>query len=239
MNLIDICIITIIVSLIMRIKAKFEIYKEISELGYKFNIEKFEELEQDENTQIDIIIRVLDDYYMFIPFYNLLIDMVRETNYYDHKDEQIEILKRYGALEKMTEEELTEYNEYKTAYHAIKMEKRHLKKLSNASMTEFSNGSRIWFDFKEDIDETDSITDIIEIIEVSGIYKKLTNQELKQKVYYSLMVVGNHILQDEQNKQEEISKEDNQIVEEIVEIPLYGDDKENNKPKTRVRKKDK
>ena len=238
MNFIDICIMTIIISFMMRIKAKFEIYKEISDLGYKFNIEKFEELEQDENTQIDIIIRVLDDYYMLIPFYNLLIDMVRETNYYEHKDEQIEILKRHGALEKMTEEELTEYKEYKTAYHAIKMEKRHLQKLSNASMAEFSNGSRIWFNFKDDIDETDSLTDIIEIVEVSGPYKTLTTEELKQKVYYSLMVVGNHILQDELEK-EEINKEENQSVEEIVEIPLYNEQKENNKPKTRIRKKDK
>lgn len=238
MNFIDICIITIAVSFIMRIKAKFEIYKEISDLGYKFNVEKFEELERDENTQIDIIIRVLDDYYMIIPFYNLLIDMVRETNYYNHKDEQIEILKRHGALEKMTEEEIKEYQEYKTAYHAIKMENRHLKKLSNASMAEFANGSKIWFDFKEEIDETDSFTDIIEIVEVSGPYKNLSNEELKQKVYYSLMVVGNHILQDEKNL-DKISDKENIVVEEIVEIPLHSEEKENNKPKTRVRKKDK
>ena len=31
----------------MRIKAKLEIYKEISDLGYKFNIERFEELKND------------------------------------------------------------------------------------------------------------------------------------------------------------------------------------------------
>lgn len=239
MNLIDICIITIIVSLMMRIKAKLEIYKEVSDLGYKFNIEKLEELEQDESIQIDIVTRVLNDYYMYIPFINLLIDAIRETNYYNHKEEQIEMLKRYGALEKMTEDELKEYKDYKTGYHAIKMEKRHLKKLANISMTEFTNGSRIWFDFKEDIDETDSLIDIIEIIEVTGIYKNLSNEELKQKVYYSLMVVGNNILQDEQNKKEEISTEEKRVEEKIIETPLYNQVKETTKPKTRVRKKDK
>lgn len=236
MNLIDICIITITVSIMMRMKAKLEIYKEISDLGYRFNLQKFNEIEQDENTQIDIITRVFDDYYMYIPFYNLLIDMVRETNYYNHKEEQMDILKRYGALEKMTEDEQKEYNKYKLGYYAIKMEKRRLKKLSNTSMAEFSNGSRIWFDFKDDIDETDSFTDTIEIVEVSGIYKKLSNEELKQKVYYSLLVVGDKIINKVENNE---VKEDSQVVEEIVEIPLYNESKENVKPKTRVRKKDK
>ena len=239
MNLIDICIITIIVSFMMRIKAKLEIYKEVSDLGYKFNIEKFEELEQNENIQIDIITRVLNDYYMYIPFINLFIDAIRETNYYNHKEEQIEMLKRYGALEKMTEEEIKEYKEYKTGYHAIKMEKKHLKKLANVSMTEFSNGSRIWFDLKDDINETDSLIDIIEIVEVTGIYKNLSNEELKEKVYYSLMVLGNSILEEEQNTQAEINREENKKVEEIVEMPLYNESKETIKPKTRVRKKDK
>lgn len=234
MNLIDICIITIVVSLIMRIKAKFEIYKEISDIGYKFNIEKFEQLKKDENSQIDIIIRVLDDYYMYIPFYNLLIDMIRETNYYNNKDAQIDILKRYGAIEKMTEEENKEYKEYKTAYHAIKMEKNHLKKLSYASLAEFPNGSKIWFDFKEDIDERDSFEDIIEVVEVSGIYKNLTIEEQKQKVYHSLLIMGDTIINEEKNNK---TKEENKVAEDHQNIPLSNETQTQSKPKTRVRKK--
>lgn len=230
MNLIDICIITIIVSLGMRLKEKIDIYKMIADLGYKFNFQRFNELQTDENIQINIITRVLDDYYMYIPFYNLLVDAIRNINY----DEQIDLLKRYGALEKMTIEEQNKYNEHKSGYYAIKMEKERLQKLKNASLTEFSNGSKIWFDFKEDIEETDSFTDIIEIVEVSGPYNKLNIEELKEKVYYSLMIVGDHIIQDEQKKQENNKKEK----KEIVDIPIYNEvTSKENKPKTRIRKK--
>jgi len=232
MNLIDVCIITIIVSLTMRLREKLDIYKMISDLGYKFNIQRFNELLADESIQINIITRVLDDYYMYIPFYNLLVDAARNINY----DEQIDLLTRQGALEKMTTEEQKEYNEHKSGYYAIKMEKRKIEKLKNASLAAFKNGSKIWFNFKENIEETDSFTDIIEIVEVSGPYNKLTIEELKQKVYYSLIIVGNHILEEEQNINEKTNKE-NEVVEEVVEIPLYSEAKENNKPKTRIRKK--
>jgi len=232
MNLIDISMITIIVSIIMRTIEKFEIYKEISDLGYKFNIQKFEELEQDENTQIDIITRVFDDYYMAIPFYNLLIDIIRETNYYNKKEKQIQLLLRYGALEKMTEKEQKEYSKDKTGYHAIKMEKERLRKLSNSSLAEFSNGSKIWFDFKEDIDETDTFTDTIEIVAVEGIYKNLSLEELKQEVYCSLLVVGDKIIDEAKNNETEDKKQ----IEEIVDIPLYNETKDTIKPKTRIRK---
>ena len=237
MNFFDICIITIILSFMMRIKAKLEIYKDISDLGYRFNHQKYQEFIDKENTQIDIITEILEDYYMIIPFYNILKDAIRETNYYEHREEQFKLLKNYGVLEEMTEEEKKEYNEYKTGYHAIKMEKKRLKKLNNASLAEFSNGSKIWFNFKDDIKETDSFTDIIEIVEVSGEYKNLSIEELKTQVYYSLMIVGDQIIKTVQNNEDELELNNNHVLEEeIIEIPTNKQD-EKIKVKTRVRKK--
>lgn len=245
MNLIDICIITIIVSFIMRIRAKLSIYKDIADLGYKFNHKKLQELNEQEDENIDIITNIIGDYYMYIPFYNLLVDAIRESNYYDNKDEIIKVLKRSGAIEKMNESEKEEYSQSKTGFHAIKMENQRIKKMSNSSLAEFPNGIKIWFDFKEDIDDSDSFTDIIEIVEVEGNHQKLSIEELKKLVYYSLIVTGDQMLKVMQEKDPKINEEmqdpakQEKIIEKVIdiEIPLEEEVVNNTRNKTRVRKK--
>lgn len=237
MNFIDICIITLAVSFFMRIKAKLDIYKEISTLGYKFNHEKLSELKKDKNNKLYIITNVLDDYYMYIPFYNLLIDMTRDTNYYEHKEEQIEMLKNYGALEEMTDDEKKEYNEYKMAYYAIKMDNNRIKKRESASIIELSDGNKIWFNINEDKEDDNlSIIDLIEIVEVTGTYKNLSIEQLKQKVYSSLILYGDEMIKNE--KEEEGYLEDNKKIG--IESNTNNQNNDiNSKPKIKIRKKGK
>ena len=243
MNLIDICIMTIIVSFIMRIKAKLEIYKDIHDLGYKFNHKKLQELNDKEDENIDIVTKILEDYYMYIPFYNLLVDAIRDTNYIENKDNQIERLKRVGAIEEMTAKEKEKYNERKTGFHAIKMEKEKMLRLSRASLAEFPNGNKIWFDFKEDITEEDSFTDIIEIVEVEGPCKKSSEEDLKKLVYYSLIVTGDDLISKikSESTEEELNdpKKQDKVIEEVVDIEFEIPNtpkEEEHKPKTRIRR---
>ena len=81
MGPIDVCITTIFTSLIMRYQAKLRIYKDVSELGYKFNREKLEKLEEESEVELDIVTDVLYDISTFVPFLNLLIAAQREEKY--------------------------------------------------------------------------------------------------------------------------------------------------------------
>ena len=239
MNLIDICIITMLASIIMRIKAKVEIYKDISDLGYKFNHKKIEKLTEEEIQDIDIVIDVIGDYYIYIPVYNLFKDAIRENNYYQNKEAKIEKLKKCGILREMTNEEKEEYSKNKTGYDAIKMEKIKKIKMEQACQVKLQNESTIWFNLKTDTNTSD-FNDIIEIIEVEGIKENISLEDLKKLVYCSLILTGDNLIntlkKESKDLDSQINNPQNQdiIINNEIEIPF---DIPENKPKTKVRKK--
>lgn len=240
MNIIIFCFITILASFIMRAKAKLEIYKDISDLGYKFNHRNLQKLNDENDNESDIFTKIIEDYNMYIPVLNLIVAAIKEDKYYKNKESQLKQLINYGALEEMTKKEKEEYNKRKTGFHAIKMEKQRMLKLSHASLAQFSNGSTIWFDFKDDIDENDSLTDIIEIVQVEGSYKNLNLEEQKKLVYCSLVLTGDEMIKtiksnDNNNYVEnKDTKKHNQVIEEIIEVEIPI--KEESKPKTRIKR---
>ena len=134
MNLIDVCILTISVSTIMKIRFKLELYKEIAGLGYKFNIDNLEKYKEDVEKEkiknIPALVNMTNKVLTLIPFLNLIDDMIRESAYYNNQKENIEILIEKNILEKMTEEEIKDYNDYKIGLYAVIMEKRRRKKIN-------------------------------------------------------------------------------------------------------------
>lgn len=203
MNFFHIWIATVVVSFIMQIKHKLEVYKDVADAGYILNSKKLEILNKEIDKDVDNLSKILINYGIFVPFYNLFVAAIREDNYYKHTEEFIDELKESGVLEVMTDEEKEIYNKKKTGFNAIKIEKKKWLKLSKSHVVVFESKGAIWFDYKDEFeDDIDNFINSIIILYAEGEVAELSSEEQKMLVYNSHISLAETILNSEENVDE-------------------------------------
>ncbi len=106
--------ITIITSLICEISNELKIFKEIADLGYKFNLNKTKSIQNNiaPNSNNSLL-------RMYIPFYNLYAVLKGKIMYEQNKEMIFEQYEKLGIIEEMTEEEKEEYSKNPTGWNAM------------------------------------------------------------------------------------------------------------------------
>ena len=177
MNFTEFWIMTIIATFITRIKLTLDIYKDVSDRGYKFNLDRKENISNEEKERI----KYRNFLELYLPLFNILYQLLKLDNYYQTVDSYINNLKLNDIIEKFTKEEQEEYNKKKTGFHALKMEQKRKLRLAEALTVTLKNGSTIWYEFdetKEDINFINCIT----ILRVEGPSKYLGEDKQKRLV---------------------------------------------------------
>lgn len=250
MNFFHIWLITITVSLIMKITNKIEMYKDVADRGYILNHHKLNILCEKIEEDLDTTSKLLTDLGLIIPFYNLFTDVIRESNYYNNIEDFINWLKKCNVLEEMTNEEKEEYNKSKTGINAWKIEHKKWKKLMNADFIGYEDGSIIWFDYKDSFEEEvvkdkNNFMDNIIILYTEGEVSKLSLEEKKKIVYKVFLDTINIDLSNDDNKLDPLNTEENPDTEVVdreinpIEIEKSSEQivSEHSKKRVRSRKK--
>lgn len=193
MTLFDIYMISVIVNFFMGIKVNINIYKAFADKGYIFNKRLLKEIERMDLEEESLVNQTIYECTPIIPFYNLLITGMTQIEYCTYTDDYIEDFERVGIIERMTYEETTKYNKWKSGIYAMLMRLKLNIKRRNLCVIEYNDGSRIYFDYDYSVPE-DKLLDSIIIIEVRGNAEKKSMEELRNMVIKSHFTVGEAIL---------------------------------------------
>jgi len=194
MTLFDLCMISIILNFILKIKANINIYKAFANKGYLFNNKTLKETVRSELEQESMLTELMYELTPIIPFYNLLITAVEEMEYCTYTEDYIENFREFFIIEKMTEQEKEEYSKNKTGLHALLMRRKLNKKRKDTAVVACHGGNSIWFDYDYEKVEEGNLLDSIVIIESRGEFEKKSEEELRQMVCNSHFTVASAIL---------------------------------------------
>lgn len=183
-----------IVSLCLKLKNGFRIFKDIADAGYKINLSRASEVIEQFNPDTLLMNRIS----VLIPIYNILHAFKQISEYDNIRGRAVEQLSVMGLIEEMTEEEKIEYQKKPTGLNAaflpLKLELNQMTqeykediRLSNATklnITDENGSSDIYF-------ETGKSHDDITILKVTGPAAELTVEEQKELIIDELKLVVN------------------------------------------------
>lgn len=212
---------TIILSYGMKLVNGMRLFKDCADLGYKINLRKLNRISLSNSQDIESKLAV------FIPIYNMMIELKKTFVYNSASKEAIEVLERNNALIPMEQEESERYQRSKTTINAW-----FISMYSDSNFTdEDSEKIKLVIHHK---DKGDSIiyytidNDLnYRIIKSFGSYSSLSNDELIEIVAKAFDITaikcGSWM-----NFIREMSKDNKNYVVEINEEDLENYQKQNN-----------
>lgn len=165
---------TSVVSIVIEFKNELGLFKDIADAGYKIDIKKISEL----NEQLNPNATKATLLSMLIPVFNVMQVFQRTIQYNNARPIIIDQLRVIDALEEMSEIEKTEYLKNPTGLNAlivpIKSEMR-LVKATSIKINDDNEQSEIYYEMGESLDD-------ITILKTNGPVSRLTVEEQKKKV---------------------------------------------------------
>lgn len=158
-----------------------KIYKDLADYGYKFNLEKLINEEQNEEIvevakKENTLKNILLNSYPLIPFLNMYQIMQDTIDYNQKKEETFRALKNKDYIEDMTEREKREYAKNKTVKNFKKITRDTYNRIKNSNELYFDDdGSTFYYDVTPDCND-------IEVLKVTGPASRLSEEEQKNIV---------------------------------------------------------
>ncbi len=169
-------VITIIMSYGIDVSIFGKICKDLADMGYKMDAKRYSEVtkelypEQIKNSKI----------ITFIPFLNVLIELVKLDNYNRTKEEQLSSIRALACIEEMTDEEKEEYKKNPTIKSALKncinyVSEKLMKEHDYTLVINHSDGTQSIIKYNI-IDKKTIINSVV------GPYQSLHDNELKRLI---------------------------------------------------------
>lgn len=167
-------LITIIISFYMQITNVFKIFKDAADAGYKFDINRMSDVDEQLNPNTSNVTLLS----MLIPFFNIMLTFKITIQYNNTRYMLLDKLNILNVLEEMSEIEKKEYLKNPTSLNALLIPFYEKTKLSNATSIKFNDdkeNSEIFFEMGKSFND-------ITILKVEGDATRLTADEQKKKV---------------------------------------------------------
>lgn len=174
MDFLFLCLGTSITSFFMEIANELKVFKDVADAGYKIDIKRLSELEQQLNPNAPKITFLS----MIIPIFNIIQVFQRTIQYNNIRPMILDQLSAINALEEMSEIEKQKYSKNPTYLNAFLIPLKSEIRLAKATTIEIDDGNEKSIIFYE---IGDSFDDII-ILKVNGDASRLTVDEQKKKV---------------------------------------------------------
>lgn len=166
-------ILTILTSFSMQLAFVLRVFKDLADLGYKFNLDKFR---NKNNLPVDTFEK--NNFITLIPFINLISEIKKVNNYNTNRQVILEQFKTLNLLENLSDFEKGEYLKKPTSLNAfllpIKLEIR-LDKSICLTIKEEEGTSKVYFEMGNTFD------DLI-ILKTEGPISNLSKEEQKKKI---------------------------------------------------------
>lgn len=235
MSLLIISVLTTFMDFFLDIKVRTATYKAFADLGYIFNYKKLIRILEEEGKNDNLIIKFVNNFGPYIPFYNLFLTYIDWVKYTKYTEELVDIFSEYLIIEKMTSDEFKEYSLNKCGKTARKIERKMHKKRKNAFPVIYEDGSSIWY--RED-DNAEDIKSSIIVVDARGGLEKASDDMLVDMVYDAQVSFASVIMDGCEDYDDKI---DMYVSDDVLGVSLdnFDDNKNNskNKFKKRIRKK--
>lgn len=123
MNFLIAAILTYPASLFIELKNVRDIVQDAAKEGYKINLDYFRRNSEDENKTSKLI--------KYIPFINVIVSLSKNLNYLFNRTQEFEMMRVYGAFDRMTKEEEEYYKDNPNFIRALNIASKSEKEFFN------------------------------------------------------------------------------------------------------------
>lgn len=165
---------TVIASFGMQILHILRVFKDVADAGYKYNLNKVNELSEYFNS--DSLKKTLISLSVIV--YNIFYVLDEVNKYNNARPMFLSQLDVAGVLEKMTDEEKKEYLKEPTGFNAIKIQiksERKLKGVQTLEIEKKNEKGKIIYKFNDTYDD-------VTVLKATGTLSRLTEEEQKKRV---------------------------------------------------------